>query len=157
LPAEQLATNDPSRKFRQKLYHKANARQQGAGSEIASRAAFREALQKGHSALLEPVMRVEVVTREDCTGPVIGDLNSRRGQILGQDRRDNANVINATANVRIREQPALDEPGTRHVPNAIRSLRPCTTFARRRSAISSCDRNACLNARRNAVAVASPL
>jgi elongation factor G len=63
--------------------------------EIASRAAFREALQKGKSVLLEPVMRVEVVTPEDCTGPVIGDLNSRRGQILGQDMRGNANVINA--------------------------------------------------------------
>jgi elongation factor G len=63
--------------------------------EIASRAAFREALQKGNSVLLEPVMRVEVVTPEDCTGSVIGDLNSRRGQILGQDMRGNANVINA--------------------------------------------------------------
>jgi elongation factor G len=63
--------------------------------EIASRAAFREALQKGKSVLLEPIMRVEVVTPEDCTGSVIGDLNSRCGQILGQDMRGNANVINA--------------------------------------------------------------
>jgi elongation factor G len=63
--------------------------------EIASRAAFREALQKGKSVLLEPIMKVEVVTPEDCTGSVIGDLNSRRGQIQGQDRRGNANVINA--------------------------------------------------------------
>jgi elongation factor G len=63
--------------------------------EIASRAAFREALQKGKSVLLEPVMKVEVVTPEDCTGPVVGDLNSRRGQVLGQDMRGNANVINA--------------------------------------------------------------
>jgi elongation factor G len=63
--------------------------------EIASRAAFREALQKGNSVLLEPIMKVEVVTPEDCTGSVIGDLNSRRGQILGQDMRGNANVINA--------------------------------------------------------------
>lgn len=63
--------------------------------EIASRAALREALQKGGSVLLEPVMKVEVVTPEDYTGSVIGDLNSRRGQIQGQDMRGNAVVINA--------------------------------------------------------------
>jgi elongation factor G len=63
--------------------------------EIASRAALREALEKGKSVLLEPVMKVEVVTPEDYTGSVIGDLNSRRGQIQGQDVRGNANVINA--------------------------------------------------------------
>ena len=63
--------------------------------EIASRAALREALQKGSSVLLEPIMKVEVVTPEDYTGSVIGDLNSRRGQIQGQDMRGNANVINA--------------------------------------------------------------
>ncbi len=63
--------------------------------EIASRAALREALQKGKSVLLEPIMKVEVVTPEDYTGSVIGDLNSRRGQIQGQDMRGNANVIDA--------------------------------------------------------------
>jgi elongation factor G len=63
--------------------------------EIASRAALREGLQKGNSVLLEPVMKVEVVTPEDYTGSVIGDLNSRRGQIQGQDMRGNAVVINA--------------------------------------------------------------
>jgi elongation factor G len=63
--------------------------------EIASRAALREALQKGGSVLLEPIMKVEVVTPEDYTGSVIGDLNSRRGQIQGQDMRGNANVITA--------------------------------------------------------------
>jgi elongation factor G len=63
--------------------------------EIAGRAAMREALAKGGSTLLEPIMKVEVVTPEDYTGSVIGDLNSRRGQILGQDVRGNANVINA--------------------------------------------------------------
>jgi elongation factor G len=63
--------------------------------EIASRAALREALQKGGPVLLEPIMKVEVVTPEDYTGSVIGDLNSRRGQIQGQDMRGNANVINA--------------------------------------------------------------
>src|SRR3982074_1959486 len=63
--------------------------------EICARAARREALQKGSSVLLEPIMKVEVVTPEDYTGSVIGDLNSRRGQIQGQDMRGNANVINA--------------------------------------------------------------
>src|SRR5580692_2897140 len=63
--------------------------------EIAARAAMRDALAKGASVLLEPIMKVEVVTPEDYTGSVIGDLNSRRGQILGQDMRGNANVINA--------------------------------------------------------------
>jgi elongation factor G len=63
--------------------------------EIAARMALREALQKGGSVLLEPIMKVEVVTPEDYTGSVIGDLNSRRGQIQGQDMRGNANVITA--------------------------------------------------------------
>jgi elongation factor G len=63
--------------------------------EIAARAAMREALQKGGPVLLEPIMKVEVVTPEEYTGSVIGDLNSRRGQIQGQDMRGNANVINA--------------------------------------------------------------
>jgi elongation factor G len=63
--------------------------------EIAARMALREALQKGGPALLEPIMKVEVVTPEDYTGSVIGDLNSRRGQIQGQDMRGNANVITA--------------------------------------------------------------
>ena len=63
--------------------------------EICARAALREALQKGAPVLLEPIMKVEVVTPEDYTGSVIGDLNSRRGQIQGQDMRGNANVVNA--------------------------------------------------------------
>jgi elongation factor G len=63
--------------------------------EIAGRAALREALQKGGSVLLEPIMKVEVVTPEEYTGSVIGDLNSRRGHIQGQDMRGNANIINA--------------------------------------------------------------
>src|SRR5580692_8680449 len=63
--------------------------------EIASRAAFREGLQKGGSVLLEPIMKVEVVTPEEHTGFVMGDLLSRRGQVQGQDMRANAAVINA--------------------------------------------------------------
>jgi len=63
--------------------------------EIAARAAFREGLQKGGSVLLEPIMKVEVVTPEEHTGFVMGDLLSRRGHVLGQDMRANAVVINA--------------------------------------------------------------
>jgi elongation factor G len=63
--------------------------------EIAARAAFKEGIQKAAPKLLEPVMRVEVVTPRDYMGDVIGDLNSRRGRITGQDQRGNAEVINA--------------------------------------------------------------
>jgi elongation factor G len=63
--------------------------------EIASRAAFKELREKGGPKLLEPIMAVEVVTPEEYLGSVIGDLNSRRGQIQGQDVRGNATVINA--------------------------------------------------------------
>ena len=63
--------------------------------EIAARQGLREALQKAGCVLLEPVMKVEVVTPEEHTGFVIGDLNSRRGQIQGQDMRGNAVVVNA--------------------------------------------------------------
>ncbi|MGE0846980.1 MAG: elongation factor G [Flavobacteriaceae bacterium] len=63
--------------------------------EIASRAAFREGMQKGAPKLLEPIMKVEVVTPEDYMGDVIGDLNSRRGQIQGTESRGVATVVNA--------------------------------------------------------------
>ncbi|MDX5360411.1 MAG: elongation factor G [Alphaproteobacteria bacterium] len=63
--------------------------------EIASRAAFREGLQKAGPVLLEPVMKVEVLTPEDFMGDVIGDLNSRRGLIRGTEARGNAQIIQA--------------------------------------------------------------
>jgi elongation factor G len=63
--------------------------------EIAARAAFREGAQKAGAQLLEPVMSVEVVTPEDYVGDVIGDLNSRRGQIQGTEARGIATVVNA--------------------------------------------------------------
>jgi len=63
--------------------------------EIASRAAFRELKEQGDPRLLEPIMKVEVVSPEEYVGSVIGDLNSRRGMIQGQDMRGNATVINA--------------------------------------------------------------
>jgi len=63
--------------------------------EIASRAGFREALKMAGPVLLEPIMKVEVVSPEEYLGSVIGDLNSRRGQIAGTDTRGNAQVVNA--------------------------------------------------------------
>ena len=63
--------------------------------EIAGRQAMREALAKAGAQLLEPIMKVEVTTPEDYQGSIMGDLNSRRGQIVGTDRRGNAVVITA--------------------------------------------------------------
>ncbi|MDC0985725.1 elongation factor G [Alphaproteobacteria bacterium] len=63
--------------------------------EIASRAAFREAMPKAAPRLLEPIMKVEVVTPEDYMGDIIGDLNSRRGHVGTMDQRGNARVISA--------------------------------------------------------------
>ncbi|NTU77251.1 MAG: elongation factor G, partial [Alphaproteobacteria bacterium] len=63
--------------------------------EIAARAAFKEGIQKASPVLLEPVMKVEVVTPEAHMGDVIGDLNSRRGQIQGMGQRGNAGVVDA--------------------------------------------------------------
>ena len=63
--------------------------------EIASRTCFKEACQKAQLKLLEPIMKVEVVTPEDFMGDVIGDLNSRRGQVESTEARGNATVISA--------------------------------------------------------------
>ncbi len=63
--------------------------------EIASRAAFREGIAKARPVLLEPMMKVEVVTPEEYMGDVIGDLNSRRGQVQEMSTRGNANVVDA--------------------------------------------------------------
>jgi elongation factor G len=63
--------------------------------EIAARAAFKDGVMKAAPKLLEPIMRVEVVTPDAYMGDVIGDLNSRRGQVTGMDSRGNARVINA--------------------------------------------------------------
>ncbi len=63
--------------------------------EIAARAAFRDGMSKASPVLLEPIMKVECVTPEEYMGDIIGDLNSRRGQVNGMDARGNAQVINA--------------------------------------------------------------
>jgi elongation factor G len=62
--------------------------------EIASRAAFREAMPKANAVLLEPMMKVEVVTPEEYMGDIIGDLNSRRGQVSGMEQRGVNHVVN---------------------------------------------------------------
>jgi len=69
--------------------------------EIAAKAAFREGMPKGNPKLLEPIMKVEVITPDEYMGDIIGDLNSRRGQIQSMDPRGNAQVI--TANVPLAE------------------------------------------------------
>ena len=74
-------------------YHEVNS--SALAFEIAARAAMKEGLAKASPKLLEPIMKVEVVTPRDYMGDVIGDLNSRRGRITGQDQRGNAEVINA--------------------------------------------------------------
>jgi elongation factor G len=63
--------------------------------EIAARMCMREGMRRAGAKLLEPIMKVEVVTPEDYTGGIIGDLTSRRGQVLGQDTRGNAIAIDA--------------------------------------------------------------
>ena len=63
--------------------------------EIAARSAMREGLRKAGARLLEPIMRVEVVTPSEYTGGIIGDLTSRRGQVRGQEPRGNAAAIDA--------------------------------------------------------------
>ncbi len=63
--------------------------------EIASRAALREGMHKAGPKLLEPIMKVEVVTPEEYLGGIIGDLTSRRGQVQGQEMRGNATVVNS--------------------------------------------------------------
>ena len=63
--------------------------------EIAARAAFREAVEKATPRLLEPIMKVEVITPEEYVGDIIGDLNSRRGNVGGMDQRGNARSIDA--------------------------------------------------------------
>jgi elongation factor G len=63
--------------------------------EIAARAAFREGIAKAAPRLLEPMMRVEVVTPDEYLGDIIGDLNSRRGNVTGMDQRANARLVNA--------------------------------------------------------------
>jgi methylmalonyl-CoA epimerase len=83
--------------------------------EIASRAAFRELRERGAPKLLEPIMKVEVLTPDEYMGDVIGDLNSRRGQIQGTETRGNAQVVTAfvpvgETRIELLEPTAQDSP-----------------------------------------------
>ena len=63
--------------------------------EQAAKFAFREACRKANPILLEPIMKLEVITPEENTGDVVGDLNRRRGMMEGMEMKHNANVIKA--------------------------------------------------------------
>jgi elongation factor G len=63
--------------------------------EIAARAAFRQGMKQASPRILEPMMKVEIVTPEDYMGDIIGDLNGRRGQVGNMEQRGNARVIDA--------------------------------------------------------------
>ena len=97
---------------------------------------MREELQKGGPKLLEPIMKVEVVTPEDYMGDVIGDLNWRRGQIQGPDKRGNAQVINALvplANMFGYVNNLRSMSRAAPVHHAVRPLRGSAAGGRRRS------------------------
>ena len=78
--------------------------------EIAARAAFRDGMRQGDAKLLEPIMKVEVVTPEEYMGDIIGDINSRRGQVRDMDQRGNVSGQRhgaACRHVRLRQRSAL--------------------------------------------------
>ncbi|MDO7742790.1 MAG: elongation factor G, partial [Pedobacter sp.] len=64
--------------------------------ELAAKMAYREALPKCNPVLMEPIMKIEILTPEENMGDVIGDMNRRRGQLLGMDTRNGSQVIKAT-------------------------------------------------------------
>ena len=95
--------------------------------EIASRQAMREGCNKAGVKLLEPIMDVEVVTPGDFVGGVIGDINSRRGQIRSQEMRGNATVVRANVPLAnmfgyVSQLRSMSQ-GARHVHDAVRALR----------------------------------
>ena len=105
--------------------------------EIAARAAFRELREKASPKLLEPIMKVEVLTPDEYMGDVIGDLNSRRGQIQGTEhprQRPGGDGLRAAGqHVRLYQHPALVLPRARPVFHAVRPLRAGAAGGGRRS------------------------
>ena len=105
--------------------------------EICARGAMREVAQKSGITLLEPIMKVEVVTPEDYLGDVIGDMNSRRGQIQGTDsarqRADGRGDGPAGQHVRLRELAAFVHAGPRELLDAVLALRRSAAERGRRS------------------------
>ena len=94
--------------------------------EIAGSLALQEALEKGKPVILEPIMRMEVVTPEQFMGDVIGDLNSRRGHIESTEmkvgRSRGSRVRAAGESVRLHHRPAFDDPGPRLLIVRVRPL-----------------------------------
>ena len=95
--------------------------------KIAGSMGFKEGFRRAKPVLLEPIMKVEVVTPEEYSGDVIGDLNRRRGQITGMDESPAGKAITrrraAVGDVRLRDDRALHEPGPRDVHHGIRQVR----------------------------------
>ena len=90
--------------------------------KIAGSMGFKEGFRRAKPVLLEPIMKVEVVTPEDYIGDVIGDLNRRRGQIQAwttRRRQGDHGRSAAGRDVRLRHHPALDDPGPRHLHDGI--------------------------------------
>ena len=96
--------------------------------KIAGSMAFKEAARKAGPVLLEPMMAVEVTTPEDFMGDVIGDLNSRRGQIQAMEERSRRpgrpGARPAVGDVRLRRRPAEQDPGSGELLHAVRLVRP---------------------------------
>ena len=104
--------------------------------KIAASMGFKDGFRKAKPVLLEPIMKVEVVTPEEYSGDVIGDLNRRRGQIMGMDdtpvRQGRHRGSAAVRDVRLRHHRALHEPGSRHVHDGIREVPGSAAEHRRR-------------------------
>ena len=94
--------------------------------EIAGRAAFREAHRNSRPKLLEPIMKIEVVTEAEYLGTIIGDVNRRRGQVTEQGQKGNqatvAGLRAAVRDVRLHQLPALGDERPRHLHDGIRPL-----------------------------------
>jgi hypothetical protein len=105
--------------------------------KIAGSIAFKEAARKANPALLEPVMKVEVVTPEEYMGSVTGDLSSRRGRIEGMHSRPGTQIITCDGatgrNVWLRNRPTFNDAGTRRFDDALRALRGSAEERERRS------------------------
>ena len=103
--------------------------------KIAGSQAFKEAARKASPVLLEPMMAVEVTTPEDYMGDVIGDINSRRGQIQAMEERSGARVVKALVpalgDVRLRRRPPQQDLGSRKLLDAVRLLRRGSAERRR--------------------------
>ena len=95
--------------------------------EIAGRAAFREAHRSSRPKLLEPIMKIEVVTEADYLGTIIGDVNRRRGQVTEQGQKGMQATVRglraAVRDVRLHQLPALGDERPRHVHDGVRALR----------------------------------